>query len=218
MKMHPFYPLKRFLSILILDKDIVKETLEETEVQQPESTIHPLFLQTLEPENAPISIQPEELGGIENINTRIFADDESIAPLFEEEDADEEESPFPPIPQQLEDLTNKESDSTPEEDFYDYAMSDIPVSILSEDSPEIEEPVRKNDKFVSLRDVLIERGNFWQDKSKKVENIWERDPNMPEEEMVINDTMVVGDVLPPDVITSPEPIEPKVKKPKKEVR
>ncbi len=76
-------------------------------------------------------------------------------------------------------------------------MSDIPLSVLSEEVPaqEDQEPVRKNEKFVSLRDVLVERGNFWQDKSKKVENIWERDPNMPEEEMIIHDDMVVGDVL-----------------------
>jgi len=85
----------------------------------------------------------------------------------------------------------------PEEDFYEYAMSDIPESVLTQETLKNEEPTRKNEKLVSLRDVLIERGNFWQDNQiPKVENIWERDFNMPEEELAINDTMVVGDVLP----------------------
>lgn len=198
MKKTPFYPLKRFFSILVLDKDIEDKGIEKS-LEKP-GIVHPLFLQTSKPQNAPISIQPEELGGIERINTRIFADDESIAPLFEEENTEyvEEEFLTPIISQQQEEILQKENSTTPEEDFYDYAMSDIPSSILSEEPVEIKESPRKNDKLVSLRDVLMERGNFWQDK-KKVENIWDRDPNMPEEEMIISDTMVVGDVLPENI-------------------
>gem|GEM_PF-3007839 len=70
-------------------------------------------------------------------------------------------------------------------------MSDIPESVLLEETNTTIVSERRSEKFVSLRDVLVERGNFWQDKNKKVENIWERDPNMPEEAMIINDTMVV---------------------------
>ena len=158
MKKQSFYPLKRFLSLLILDKDIV----EENRLQQPEQAIHPIFLQVEEPKNALISIQPEELGGIEDIDTRIFWDEESIAPIFEEE-----EFLIPTVTQKKEHI-QKESSTAPEEDFYDYAMTDIPISALSEQSlPTTEESTRKNEKFVSLRDVLVERGNFWQDKSKK---------------------------------------------------
>lgn len=72
MKKHYFSPLKRFLSILILDRDIVGGKIEEVLVQTPERDIHPLFLQKQEPEHTPISIQPEELGGREDIDTRIF--------------------------------------------------------------------------------------------------------------------------------------------------
>ncbi len=63
---------------------------------------------------------------------------------------------------------------------------------------------------MSLRDVLVERGNFWQDKSKKVENIWDRDPNMPEEEIMIHDGMLVGDVL-FDTTPTPEPEKQEIK-------
>ena len=71
-------------------------------------------------------------------------------------------------------------------------MSDIPTSILSEEpKPLHEEPARKSEKFVSLRDVLVERGNFWQDKGKKVDNIWEREEEIPEEEIHISDGMLV---------------------------
>jgi DNA segregation ATPase FtsK/SpoIIIE-like protein len=90
-----------------------------------------------------------------------------------------------------ESIINKED---PEEILYDYAMNDIPTTVLSDIPPE-PAPERKNKKLVSLRDVLVERGNFWQDKSKEVKNIWERDPNMPEEMMMINDNTLVGDVL-----------------------
>jgi hypothetical protein len=92
----------------------------------------------------------------------------------------------------------KENKETPEEIFYDYALEDIPMSVLSEAVPIVPENARKSEKFVSLRDVLVERGNFWQDKdkNKKVENIWEQNPNMPAEEMIIDSNMLVGDVLP----------------------
>jgi len=73
-------------------------------------------------------------------------------------------------------------------------MNDIPTTVLTDVSPE-PTPERKNKKLVSLRDVLVERGNFWQDKNKEVKNIWERDPNMPEEMMMINDNTLVGDVV-----------------------
>lgn len=72
MKKHYFSPLKRFLSILILDRDIVEEKTEKVVSPKPEHDIHPIFLQKQEPEHTPISIQPEELGGREDIDTRIF--------------------------------------------------------------------------------------------------------------------------------------------------
>ncbi len=190
MKKQSFYPLKRFLSLLILDKDIVKEKLEEKIMPTKESTIHPLFLQVREPEDVSLSIQPDELGGIEAIHTHVFSEEDENIPILDYEEEEDENIPITAVTPEI-----STSISSSEEDFYDYAVSDIPTSVLSEESPAMEEPIRKADKLVSLRDVLIERGNFWQDKSKKVENIWERDPNMPEEEMIIHDDMVVGDVL-----------------------
>ncbi len=202
MKKQSFYPLKRFLSLLILDKDIV-ESNEETIVSHPEINVSPSDFsvareeETLSPfiysEELPISIQPEEIGGIEDIDTRIFWDDDSIGPIFEKED----EIPATVIlPKKV--YTIKENKETPEEIFYDYALEDIPMSVLSEAVPIVPENARKSEKFVSLRDVLVERGNFWQDKdkNKKVENIWEQNPNMPAEEMIIDSNMLVGDVLP----------------------
>ncbi len=83
MKKHSFYSLKRFLSLLILDRDIVEEKTQEVLSRKIEPDIHPIFPQMQEPT---LSIQPEELGGIEDIDTRVFWDDESISPLFEEEE------------------------------------------------------------------------------------------------------------------------------------
>gem|GEM_PF-3464003 len=68
MKTTFFSPLKRFLSMLILDEDIA----EQKNIQKPDNHIHPLFLQVKESSSTPITIQPEEIGGIENIDTRIF--------------------------------------------------------------------------------------------------------------------------------------------------
>lgn len=202
MKKQSFYPLKRFLSLLILDKDIVESneqtivshpeinaSLSDFSVAQEEKTLSPF----IHSEESPISIQPEEIGGIEDIDTRIFWDDDSIGPIFEEED----ETPATVIlPKKV--YIIKENKETPEEIFYDYALEDIPMSVLSEAVPIVPENARKSEKFVSLRDVLVERGNFWQDKdkNKKVENIWEQNPNMPAEEMIIDGNMLVGDVLP----------------------
>lgn len=201
MKKSPLYSLKRFFSLLILDKDISEEKIEKESVhsREPEPAIHPIFLatQTVPEEERPFSIQPEEIGGIESIQTHVFWDDESISPLFEEE-----EFPITSVPKQ----TQEPTITHPEEDFYEYAMSDIPESVLSQEIPRQEElPVRKSEKFTSLRDVLIERGNFWQDKSKKVENIWDRDGvEMPEEEILIHDDMVVWDVLPMTIKEQPQ--------------
>jgi len=190
MKKTPFYALKRFFSLLVLDKDISAVESDEKIVQKPEPVIHPLFTQEPKPVNSLLSIKPEELGGREDIDTRVFWDEESIYPLFEEED-------FPMTSKPQKTIQENSTSINPEEDFYEYAMSDIPESVLTQETLKNEEPTRKNEKLVSLRDVLIERGNFWQDNQiPKVENIWERDFNMPEEELAINDTMVVGDVLP----------------------
>ena len=81
MKKQSFYPLKRFLSLLILDKDIVESneqtivshpeinaSLSDFSVAQEEKTLSPF----IHSEESPISIQPEEIGGIEDIDTRIF--------------------------------------------------------------------------------------------------------------------------------------------------
>ncbi len=65
MKRSPLYPLRRFFSILILDKDIIEDTTEDV----PHRAIHPLFLQEPEmvmpkkdwEERNTISIQPQEI-------------------------------------------------------------------------------------------------------------------------------------------------------------
>jgi hypothetical protein len=77
MKMPPFYSLKRFFSILILDKDISEEKNQKKSKHSPatEPAIYPIFLETqtaLERDESPFSIQPEEIGGIENIQTHVF--------------------------------------------------------------------------------------------------------------------------------------------------
>ena len=87
-------------------------------------------------------------------------------------------------------LPHTQSETPPEDIFYDYAMSDIPASVLEETKP-VEEPVRKNKKLVSLRDVLVERGNFWEENNKKSKNIWERTTEIPEEEIAIDKNTLV---------------------------
>jgi len=72
MKKTPFYALKRFFSLLVLDKDISAVESDEKIVQKPEPVIHPLFTQEPKPVNSLLSIKPEELGGREDIDTRVF--------------------------------------------------------------------------------------------------------------------------------------------------
>jgi hypothetical protein len=190
MKKHFLSHLKRFFSILILDKDILVAERPVVIEEKTQNTLHPLFTTPPKTEHTSISIQPEEIGEKEHINTRVYddtfsGDNESVAPLLTEEAYS-----IPLSTQEPQESYNKQS---AEEEFYDYAMSDIPNSIIEPEKtlPHDEEPVRKSEKFVSLRDVLVERGNFWQDKNKKVENIWERDQEIPEEEIHIKDGMLV---------------------------
>jgi hypothetical protein len=90
MKKPHFYPLRRFLSLLILDRDIVG-SFEEVVPEMPPAQKTP-FEETHTPHQvAPreipeweqediipqeketnITIQPEEIGGIEDIDTRVY--------------------------------------------------------------------------------------------------------------------------------------------------
>lgn len=82
-------------------------------------------------------------------------------------------------------------------------MSDIPLSAIDtsiqQNTPE---ETRKNDKLVSLRDVLVERGNFWQDTAQKIppkKHLWEEEYTLPEDEIIIDKNTLVGDVIPPSI-------------------
>jgi len=215
MKASSLHTLKRFLFLLITNKDIVEQGNHLPPSKRTQNTsIRPDREESIlfhTPEKN-ITIQPEEIGELEHID--IFPDGDETGALSEAEDY----SPHALFREVLEDSPEpeKEAFSEPkdsyeaispenfsqkneekqEDIFYDYAMSDIPASVLEEEAPK-EEPVRKNKKLMSLRDVLVERGNFWEDNNKKSKNIWERDTEMPEEEMIINDSTLVGDVMLP---------------------
>ncbi len=59
MKKTVLYPFKRFLSILIFDKDISEAENKEKAVTSP---VHPIFLEKIpQTDISHVSIQPEEI-------------------------------------------------------------------------------------------------------------------------------------------------------------
>ncbi len=85
MKSYSFYPVKRFLSLLVLNRDIFEDAQEIPHKNPEQHTIYaapedttlkplPEWEQeeiTPQERKAHITIQPEEIGGIEDIDTRI---------------------------------------------------------------------------------------------------------------------------------------------------
>ncbi len=92
-----------------------------------------------------------------------------------------------------------------DEEYRPFSEEDIPFDgidtapleeTFSTHSPEETTPPqaspRKSSQFSSLKDVLRERGNFWEEKQQKtVNNIWQRDTELPEDEIIITNDMVV---------------------------
>ncbi|MFA6080642.1 MAG: type IV secretion system DNA-binding domain-containing protein [Candidatus Gracilibacteria bacterium] len=203
MKAASLHTLKRFFSLLVTNRDIVESTNrnQETEIVHRADDV-PMYtpLEISSPLQTPkesIRIQPEEIGELEYIDTYAYSE---TGVLTESEDfipheifQESLQGNSPDVTPEISDTLPHIQSETPEDIFYDYALSDIPESILKERPTE--NLVRKNKKFMSLRDVLVERGNFWEEKSKKSKNIWERNIEMPEEEMVIDHNTLVGDVI-----------------------
>lgn len=63
MKTQPLSALKRFLSLLILDKDIIETRGIEPKITPKEASKSP---------STQIKIQPEEIGGREDIDTTLM--------------------------------------------------------------------------------------------------------------------------------------------------
>jgi hypothetical protein len=199
MKAASLHTLKRFFSLLVTNRDIVESTNrnQETEIVHRADDV-PMYtpLEISSPLQTPkesIRIQPEEIGELEYIDTYAYSE---TGVLTESEDfipheifQESLQGNSPDVTPEISDTLPHIQSETPEDIFYDYALSDIPESILKERPTE--NLVRKNKKFMSLRDVLVERGNFWEEKSKKSKNIWERNIEMPEEEMVIDHNTLV---------------------------
>jgi len=81
MKSYSFYPVKRFFSLLVLNRDIFEDAQEiphknpeqHIAYEVPENTTLNSLPEWEQEEITPthITIQPEEIGGIEDIDTRI---------------------------------------------------------------------------------------------------------------------------------------------------
>lgn len=199
MKRSPLYSLRRFFSILILDKDIIEE---KPAAASPHHTIHPLFLQEPEIEVSEkdwedtdtISIQPQEIWEKEDVTTLVFPEisSDEMQTVDPVEDISPMMSPVDEtyIPFWEEDVPFEGIDTKPVEDIpYDYPIEEAPLPP--------EKPARQSHHFSSLKDVLRERGNFWEEKQQKtVGNIWHRETELPEDMITLTDDMVVWDVLP----------------------
>ncbi len=191
MKAVSLHTLKRFLHLLLTNRDISDErNADPTDASDENPVFAPQEdMNIIQDAGKSIRIQPEEIGELEHIN--IFPDQDERGTLVEAEDY----HPHEIFTEVLQGNSAQPISETPEDVFYDYALDDTPAPVLQEDIEPKEEPIRKNKKLISLRDVLVERGNFWEENSKRSRNIWERDTEMPEEEMIIDGNTLVGDVI-----------------------